>query len=68
MALHSIFSPGDFHGQRSLAGNSPWGHQESDTTEETQHACMHTHPNLEEIKDTGSILIKKVIWCFYLLR
>ena len=25
--------PGKFHGQRSLAGYSPWGHKESDTTE-----------------------------------
>ena len=25
--------PGEFHGQRSLAGCSPWGHKESDTTE-----------------------------------
>ena len=25
--------PGKFHGQRSLVGCSPWGHQESDTTE-----------------------------------
>ena len=27
------------HGQRSLAGDSPWGHKESDTTEATWHAC-----------------------------
>ena len=27
--------PGDFHGQRSLAGYSPWGRKESDTTEVT---------------------------------
>ena len=34
----------------------------------SKHACTHTlQSNLEEIKDTGSILIKKVIWCFYLL-
>ena len=26
---------------RSLAGYSPWGHKESDTTEATWHACMH---------------------------
>ena len=26
---------GEFHGQRSLAGYSPWGHKESDMTEET---------------------------------
>ena len=24
--------PGEFHGQKSLAGHSPWGHKESDTT------------------------------------
>ena len=31
------------HGQKSLAGYSPWGHKESDTTE---HACSDTniHP------------------------
>ena len=28
------FSPGESHGQRSLAGYSPWGHKESDTTEQ----------------------------------
>ena len=29
--------PGESHGQRSLAGYSPWGRQESDTTEVTAH-------------------------------
>ena len=28
-----VFLPGKSHGQRSLAGYSPWGHKESDTTE-----------------------------------
>ena len=28
-----VFLPGKSHGQRSLAGYSPWGHQESDTAE-----------------------------------
>ena len=28
-----VFLPGKFHGQRSLAGYSPWGGKESDTTE-----------------------------------
>ena len=32
MATHSVFLPGGFHGQRSLAGYSPWGSKESDTT------------------------------------
>ena len=29
----SMLLPGDFHGQRSLEGYSPWGHKELDTTE-----------------------------------
>ena len=33
-----VFLPGEFHGQRSLVGYSPWGHKESDTTEVTEHA------------------------------
>ena len=33
MATTPVFLPGEFHGQRSLAGYSPWGHKESDTTE-----------------------------------
>ena len=28
-----VFLPGEFHGQRSLAGYSPWGREELDTTE-----------------------------------
>ena len=29
----SVFLPGESHGQRSLAGYSPSGHKESETTE-----------------------------------
>ena len=32
--LTPVFSPGESHGQISLAGYSPWGHKELDTTEE----------------------------------
>ena len=28
-----VLLPGEFHGQRSLVGYSPWGHRESDMTE-----------------------------------
>ena len=28
-----VFLPGESHGQRNLAGYSPWGRKESDTTE-----------------------------------
>ena len=37
MATHSVFFPGEFHGQRSLASYSPWGHKELDTTERLTH-------------------------------
>ena len=30
-----VFLPGEPHGQRSLAGYSPWGHKELDATEAT---------------------------------
>ena len=30
VATHSIILPGESHGQRSLVGYSPWGHEESD--------------------------------------
>jgi len=30
-----VFLPGEFHGQRSLAGYNPWGHTELDMTEAT---------------------------------
>ena len=29
-----VFWPGEFHGQRSLAGYSPWGHKELDMTDQ----------------------------------
>ena len=50
-----VFLPGKFHGQRRVAGQSPWGGKESDTTEHThtpvglksgkifvQGKCVHT--------------------------
>jgi len=35
-----VFLPGKFHGQRSLADYSPWGHKESSMH---MHTCVHTH-------------------------
>ena len=34
-----VFFPGESHGQRILAGYSPWGHKESDRTEQLTHTC-----------------------------
>ena len=39
------FLPGKFHGQRSLEGNSPWGHRESAMTE-----LIHTHTHTKRYK------------------
>ena len=36
-----VFLRGESHGQRSLAGYSPRGHAESDTTDATSHAWTH---------------------------
>ena len=40
-----VFLPGESHGQRSLADYSPWGRQDSDITEVTEHpqACKTKH-------------------------
>ena len=35
-----VFLPGEFHGQRSLVGYSPCGHEESDMTEATEHRWL----------------------------
>ena len=44
MAPTSAFLPGESHAQRSLVGYSPWGRQESDTTQRlsTQHTASNT--------------------------
>ena len=41
-----VFLLGEFHGQRSLEGYSPWGHEESDMTEHA-HVRAHTHTLIE---------------------
>ena len=33
MSRTPVFLPGEFHGQKSLVGCSPWGHKESNTNE-----------------------------------
>ena len=51
-----VLLPGESHGQRSLAGYSPWGLKESDTTE---HAHLHwTIPS--HVWTTSSLFIHQL--------
>ena len=52
--LTPAFLPGEFHGQRSLVGYSPWGHKESDT--------------IEQLTRLGSVLLPWETIKTYLLR
>ena len=47
IATHSSILAAKPHGQRSLAGYSPWGCKESDTTEHLRHTCAHTHTHMQ---------------------
>ena len=38
-----VYLPGKSHGQRSLAGYSPWVHKESDMTERAQTNKLKVH-------------------------
>ena len=42
-----VFLPGKYHGQRSLAGYSPWGRKELDMTERITPALVNTCISLE---------------------
>ena len=46
MATHSTTLAGKSQGQRSLMGYSPWGRNELDTTEVTEHAHIPKHHRL----------------------
>ena len=39
-----VILPGESHGQRNLAGYSPWGWKESDTAERLKHSSAHLLP------------------------
>ena len=56
-----VFLPGEFHGQKSLAGYSPWGHKELDTTEQL-HFHFHITPALFECSNYVHVLL---IACMY---
>ena len=59
MAPHSVLLPRKSHGWRSLVGCSPWGCEESDTTER-----LHFHFSLscigEEMATHSSVLVWRI--------
>ena len=65
-----VFLPGEFHGQRSLAGYSPQGHKESDTTEATWHSTYRGYPGVasgkevkwSEVKSLNSVWLFATLW------
>ena len=60
-----VFLPGEFHGQKNLAGSSTWGCEESDMTEHLSpssglHAarlCLSPHPSTEILSLYPSIWV-----------
>ena len=56
---NAVFLPGESNGQRSLAGYSPWGHTESDTTERLHFLFFYHAGEVKtyagDIRDAGSI-------------
>ena len=46
MATHSSIFAWAKNGQRSLVGHNPWGHEESDTTEQA-HITPHSSSRLK---------------------
>ena len=55
-----VFLPREFHGQRSLAGYSPWGRKESDVTEQLS---THKQPELAQTPQ-GEDPIQQD-WCLF---
>ena len=57
-----VFLPGEFHGQRSLSGYSPWGRKESDTTERiTLSLSVYIYAGILAIKLNETVL-SIVMW------
>ena len=66
MATHSSILAWRIHGQRRLAGYSPWGHQELDMTEllTDMHSVEEVRPILQAPHPTGqSQAYAWIKWC-----
>ena len=61
MAPTPVLLPGKSHGRRSLVGCSPWGREESDTTERLD-VTFHFHALEKEMATHSSILAWRIPW------
>ena len=56
MATHPSILTWESYGQRSMVGYSPWGHKESDMSEQLTHTHTHRgthiHPTLTSYRET----------------
>ena len=78
MITHSSILPGEFHGQRRLAGYSPWGCKESDTTEWLPLQCYlpmgGSDSSVFDLAVTATLKMDKFFWyldncwCVQILR
>ena len=53
-----VFLPGESHGQKNLAGYSPWGHKELDTTEQL---TLFLYRSLQSIEHCSLCYIQQVL-------
>ena len=53
MAIPASILPREFYGQRNLAGYSPWGHKDSNMTEQLHSASMKCTLSLVSLQLAG---------------
>ena len=61
-----VFLPGEFHGQRNLAGYSAWGRKKSDTTEWLTHTDGHIYKEIQ--KEPYEVPASTLVHIFILWR
>ena len=60
MGFIIVSLPGKSHGQRSLGGYSPWGREESDTTDFEFTFTFHFHALEKEMVTYSSVLAWRI--------
>ena len=62
-----VFLPGKYYGQRSLVSYIPWGHKESDETEELRAQGRKRHDNINTTQG-GAATMHKLLKTTGILR